>query len=60
MLPPAGSKEYEETIAFMRADLESDMGYSKIEMAARKLLKDQGRDFDKEFEIFKQRNSKGE
>jgi len=60
MLPPAGSKEYEETIAFMRADLESNMGYSKIEMATRALLKEQGRDFDKEFEKFKQRNSKGE
>lgn len=60
MLPPPGSKEYEETIAFMRADLESDMGYSKIEMAARNLFKEQGRDFDKEFEEFKQQQSKGE
>jgi hypothetical protein len=48
-MPEPGSKEYEEMVDFMREDLGSNMGYSKIEKAARKLLKEQGRDFDKEF-----------
>lgn len=49
-MPTLGTKEYEEMVDFMRKDLESNMGYTKIEMIARKLFKDQGKDFDKEFE----------
>lgn len=48
-MPEPGSNEFEKMVDFMRADLESDMGYSKIEMAARKIFKEQGRDFDAEF-----------
>lgn len=44
-------------IDFMKADLENDMGYTKIEMTARKLLKKQGRDFDSEFKKWKKRNN---
>lgn len=47
------SQEYEKMIDFMRADLESGMAYSKIEMAARKRMREQGRDFDEEFKKWK-------
>jgi len=53
LLPKRGTKEWEDMVDFMRADLETDMGYSKIEMIARSLFKNQGRDFDKEFEKWK-------
>lgn len=52
-MPEPGSPEYEKMIDFMRADLESNMGYTKIEMGARKLMKEQGRDFDEEFKKWK-------
>jgi len=45
-----GSPQYEKMIDFMRADLNSGMALSKIEVTARKLLAEQGRDFDAEFE----------
>lgn len=54
-IPKPGSPEYERMIDFMRADLESGMGYTKIEMTARRMLKEQGRDFDKEFEEWKEK-----
>jgi len=52
-MPKPGNRGWEEMVDFMRADLESDMGYTKIKMAARKLLKEQGRDFEEEFEKWK-------
>jgi hypothetical protein len=48
-LPEAGTQEYEDMIDFMRADLESGMQYTKVEMVARKLIKERGDDFDEEF-----------
>lgn len=54
-----GSDEYERMIDFMRSDLESGMSYSKIEMAARKIIKDRGGNFDEEFEKWKkEKNNK--
>ena len=44
-----------EQIDFMRADLESDMGYSKIIEATRKRFKEQGRDFEKEFNEWREK-----
>lgn len=38
-----------EQLEFMRADLETNFGYTKIIEAAQKVFKEQGRDFDKEF-----------
>jgi hypothetical protein len=49
-IPDPGSKEYEEMVAFMRADLETDMGYSKIMEAARKSIEARGKNFQEEFE----------
>ncbi len=42
-----------EKIDFMRADLEVNMGYSKIIEATRTRFKAEGRDFDKEFKEWK-------
>ena len=53
-MPDPGTKEFEEMIDYMGADLNSGMQYTKIEMAARKLLKDQGRDFEAEFKKWKE------
>ncbi len=39
----------DETIDFMRADLESDFAYTKLIDAAKKMFKNQGRDFEAEF-----------
>jgi hypothetical protein len=44
-----GSDAYERMIDFMRKDLESGMGYTKIEMAARKIIEARGGNFDEEF-----------
>lgn len=40
----------DETIEFMRADLESGMALTKMIEAVKERLKSEGRDFDKEFE----------
>jgi hypothetical protein len=55
MMPKPGTQEFEKMIDFMRKDLESNMGYTKIEMAARKMFKEQGRDFDLEFAKWKEK-----
>lgn len=55
MLSEIGSVNYEKQIEFIRANLSSGMVYTKIEMVARKLLKEQGRDFDSEFKKWKER-----
>lgn len=43
----------QEQIDFFRKDLESGMKYSKIINTVQKMFKEQGRDFDKEFEEWK-------
>ena len=48
----------EEQIEFMRADLESNFAYTKIIEAARKLVASDGRNFEQEFEKWKQKRSK--
>jgi len=53
-----GSVEYEKMIEYMRADIESGMMYTKIEMKARELLKQEGKDFDLEFKKFMEKNKK--
>ena len=44
----------DEQIEFMRADLDSGMGLTKMIMFAKKRLEAEGRDFDKEFEKWKE------
>ena len=46
--------EYENLIDFIREDLESNMTYSKLIETARKQFESQGRDFDKEFDDWKE------
>jgi hypothetical protein len=48
-IPKPGSREYDEMVSFMRADLESGMALTKIEIIARDTIKARGGDFDKEF-----------
>ena len=43
-----------EQIEFMRADLESNMGYSKMIEATKNRFKAEGRDFEKEFKEWKE------
>jgi len=54
MMPEPGTKEFEDMIDFMRADLESGMGYSKIIEAGRRIVEEDGRDFDEEFKKWKE------
>ncbi len=49
-LPDPDSPEYENMIDFMRADLETDMSYSKVIAAAEKIFADKGLDLYEEFE----------
>ena len=44
----------DDAIEFMRADLESGMAYTRLIEAVRKKLKKEGKDFNKEFEKWKQ------
>jgi hypothetical protein len=53
-MPTPGSQEWEDMVDFMRADLANDMGYTKIEMAARKIFVESGRDFDAEFKAYRE------
>jgi hypothetical protein len=55
-MPEPGTMEYELMIDHMRADLESGMALTKVEMAARKILKERGKDFDTEFAKWKEEN----
>ena len=48
-IPKPGSREYDEMVDFMRAGLEGDMAFTKVEMIARDIIKARGGDFDKEF-----------
>jgi len=53
-MPEPGTQAYEDMIDFMRKDLESGMGYSKIIAAGRKIIKDRGGNFEEEFEKWKE------
>ena len=49
----------QQQIDFMRADIESDFGYTKIIESVKSRFEKEGRDFEKEFEEFtKKQNSK--
>jgi hypothetical protein len=50
-----GEPGYEKQVAFMRADLESDMSLSKLIKATREYFKSEGRDFDKEFDEYRRK-----
>ena len=50
MMPEPDSKKWEDMVDFMRADLENDMGYTKLINTTKKMFEEQGRDFDTEFE----------
>lgn len=55
--PEPGSKEYEEMVEFMRYDLEHDFALTKIVMAARKVVKARGGNFDEEFAAWTKRRN---
>lgn len=57
--PKPGTREFEEAVEFMRADLESGMAYSKIIDVARKNIEADGKDFDEEFEKWKEKKQNG-
>ena len=48
-IPEPGSEKYDEMVKFMREDLRTGMGLTKISQAARKAVEESGRDFDEEF-----------
>lgn len=52
-MPEPGSREWEDMVDFMRADLECGMGYSRIINTVRKRMEEDGKDFDEEFEKWK-------
>lgn len=56
-MPDPGTKEFEDMIDFMRADLDSDMQYTALEITTRKMFKLQGRDFDAEFKKWKEKKN---
>ncbi len=55
MMPRPGTPEFNEMIDLMRADLESDMRYTKLIIATKKEFAKRGRDFDKEFKEWQER-----
>jgi len=52
---PIGSDEYERMIDYIRADQESGMMYTKMEMAVRKIIESRGGNFDEEFTKWKEK-----
>jgi hypothetical protein len=52
-MPEPGTREWEDMVDFMRKDLESDMGYTKIIKAAKDSIEARGGDFDEEFKKWK-------
>jgi hypothetical protein len=52
------SKAYDDMVEFMRADLDSGMRLSKIEIAARQIITEQGRDFDEEASLYVESGSR--
>lgn len=57
-MPEPGSPEWENMVDFMRADLESDMAYSKIIDQGRKIVEARGGNFEEEFEKWKKEGKK--
>lgn len=57
-MPEPGTDAYEKMIDFMRADLESGMAYTKLEMSARKIIADRGEDFDEKFAEWRKQQKK--
>ena len=55
-MPKPGTNEYEGMVDFMRADLESGMGYSKLIAVAKKLSEDNGEDFNENYKKWKEKN----
>ena len=53
-LPKPGTQDWENMIDFMRADLESDMRYTKLINTVRKSIESRGGNFDEEFEKWKE------
>lgn len=51
-------QNYDKVIDYMRADLDSGMAFTGLEMKVRKILATQGRDFDEEFRKWKERKNK--
>ena len=60
-IPTPGTTEYEKMVEFMRADLLDDMKYTKVVDKLVEMLKsqfvEQGKDFDEEFEKWKNRKT---
>ena len=56
-MPTPGTDGWEKAVEMMKEDL-IDWRHTKVEMAARKLLKEQGRDFDTQFEKWKENKTK--
>lgn len=56
-MPEPGSQAFEDMIDFMRKDLESGMGYSKIIQKGREIVEADGRDFDDEFKKWKEKKN---
>ena len=50
------SREYEDMVDFMRADMDNQMGYTKLIEAARKRIEERGGDFYEKFEQWKKEN----
>jgi hypothetical protein len=52
-MPEPGTKAWESMVDFMRADLDNNMGYSKLIKAARESMESRGLNFDEEFSKWK-------
>ena len=52
-LPTPGSSKWDDMVDFMRADLEADMGLSKIIDQGRKVVETDGRNFEDNFVAYK-------
>ena len=50
-----GGEGWEELVDYMRQDLDSGMALTKVEMTARKILEEQGRDFEQEFKEWRKK-----
>ena len=53
-MPEPGTQEWENMVDFMRADLNSGMGYSKIIEQGRKIVEARGGNFEEEFAKWKE------
>jgi hypothetical protein len=52
---PSEDPDWESKVAFMRADLECGMGYTRIIETVRTRMKEDGKDFDAEFKKWKEK-----